>query len=64
LERNNSIDKRPKRLAKVFHTANDFLFLGRGIHYPIAIEGDDEKRSNISSNTPFKSPRPELLYPS
>ena len=26
-------------LAKIFHTANDFLFLGRGIHYPIALEG-------------------------
>ncbi len=26
-------------LAKIFSTANDFLFLGRGIHYPIALEG-------------------------
>jgi glucosamine--fructose-6-phosphate aminotransferase (isomerizing) len=26
-------------LAKLFSTANDFLFLGRGIHYPIALEG-------------------------
>jgi glucosamine--fructose-6-phosphate aminotransferase (isomerizing) len=26
-------------LAKVFSTSNDFLFLGRGIHYPIALEG-------------------------
>ena len=26
-------------LAKIFHTSNDFLFLGRGIHYPIALEG-------------------------
>jgi glutamine---fructose-6-phosphate transaminase (isomerizing) len=26
-------------LAKIYHTANDFLFLGRGIHYPIALEG-------------------------
>jgi glutamine---fructose-6-phosphate transaminase (isomerizing) len=25
--------------SKAFHTANDFLFLGRGIHYPIALEG-------------------------
>ncbi len=28
-----------EELAKIFHTANDFLFLGRGIHYPIALEG-------------------------
>jgi glucosamine--fructose-6-phosphate aminotransferase (isomerizing) len=26
-------------LARIFSTANDFLFLGRGIHYPIALEG-------------------------
>ena len=26
-------------LAKEFHRAQDFLFLGRGIHYPIALEG-------------------------
>ena len=26
-------------LAKSFSTARDFLFLGRGIHYPIALEG-------------------------
>jgi glutamine---fructose-6-phosphate transaminase (isomerizing) len=34
-----SIDDQCQQLAKVFHTANDFLFLGRGIHYPIALEG-------------------------
>jgi len=28
-----------EELAKIFHTADDFLFLGRGIHYPIALEG-------------------------
>ena len=28
-----------EELARIFHTANDFLFLGRGIHYPIALEG-------------------------
>jgi glucosamine--fructose-6-phosphate aminotransferase (isomerizing) len=27
------------QLAKSFSSANDFLFLGRGIHYPIALEG-------------------------
>ena len=28
-----------KSLAKIYATASDFLFLGRGIHYPIALEG-------------------------
>src|SRR6202030_3394284 len=28
-----------EQLARAFSTANDFLFLGRGIHYPIALEG-------------------------
>jgi glutamine---fructose-6-phosphate transaminase (isomerizing) len=28
-----------EELARLFHTSNDFLFLGRGIHYPIALEG-------------------------
>ena len=28
-----------QHLARIFHSANDFLFLGRGIHYPIALEG-------------------------
>jgi glucosamine--fructose-6-phosphate aminotransferase (isomerizing) len=26
-------------LAKIYSNSNDFLFLGRGIHYPIALEG-------------------------
>jgi len=34
-----SVDAQCYELAKAFHTANDFLFLGRGIHYPIALEG-------------------------
>jgi glutamine---fructose-6-phosphate transaminase (isomerizing) len=34
-----SVDDQCFQLAKIFHTANDFLFLGRGIHYPIALEG-------------------------
>src|SRR3984893_11327379 len=34
-----SVDDQCQQLAKSFHTANDFLFLGRGIHYPIALEG-------------------------
>ncbi len=34
-----SIDDQCAELAKSFSTARDFLFLGRGIHYPIALEG-------------------------
>ncbi|MGA2438908.1 MAG: glutamine--fructose-6-phosphate transaminase (isomerizing) [Acidobacteriaceae bacterium] len=34
-----SVDDQCSRLARAFHTSNDFLFLGRGIHYPIALEG-------------------------
>jgi glucosamine--fructose-6-phosphate aminotransferase (isomerizing) len=34
-----SIDDQCCELAKQFSTARDFLFLGRGIHYPIALEG-------------------------
>jgi glutamine---fructose-6-phosphate transaminase (isomerizing) len=32
-------DEKCEELAKRFHRAQDFLFLGRGIHYPIALEG-------------------------
>ncbi len=28
-----------EELAKEYHKASDFLFLGRGVHYPIALEG-------------------------
>jgi glucosamine--fructose-6-phosphate aminotransferase (isomerizing) len=34
-----SLDEQCQHLAKLFHAAHDFLFLGRGIHYPIALEG-------------------------
>ncbi|GGA78866.1 glutamine--fructose-6-phosphate aminotransferase [isomerizing] [Edaphobacter acidisoli] len=34
-----SVDDQCQQLAKIFHNANDFLFLGRGVHYPIALEG-------------------------
>jgi len=34
-----SVDDQCAILAKSFSTAHDFLFLGRGIHYPIALEG-------------------------
>ncbi len=32
-------DEEIEDLAKEYHRAHDFLFLGRGIHYPIALEG-------------------------
>ena len=28
-----------EELAKLYHRAQDFLYLGRGVHYPIALEG-------------------------
>jgi glucosamine--fructose-6-phosphate aminotransferase (isomerizing) len=34
-----SLDRECEALAKPYSTARDFLFLGRGIHYPIALEG-------------------------
>jgi glucosamine--fructose-6-phosphate aminotransferase (isomerizing) len=34
-----SVDDQCCELAKAFSTSQDFLFLGRGIHYPIALEG-------------------------
>jgi glucosamine--fructose-6-phosphate aminotransferase (isomerizing) len=34
-----SVDSQCHQLAKAFSTSNDFLYLGRGIHYPIALEG-------------------------
>jgi len=34
-----SVDDQCDLLAKEFQHARDFLFLGRGIHYPIALEG-------------------------
>jgi len=34
-----SVDAQCCQLAKAFSSAQDFLFLGRGIHYPIALEG-------------------------
>jgi glucosamine--fructose-6-phosphate aminotransferase (isomerizing) len=32
-------DSQCEQLAKIYSNAKDFLFLGRGIHYPIALEG-------------------------
>jgi glucosamine--fructose-6-phosphate aminotransferase (isomerizing) len=32
-------DEEIEELAKQYHRVQDFLFLGRGIHYPIALEG-------------------------
>ena len=34
-----TVDDQCVQLAKEFSSVNDFLFLGRGIHYPIALEG-------------------------
>jgi glucosamine--fructose-6-phosphate aminotransferase (isomerizing) len=34
-----SVDDRCHALARSFSNSRDFLFLGRGIHYPIALEG-------------------------
>ncbi len=34
-----SLDAQCRHLAQLFSSARDFLFLGRGIHYPIALEG-------------------------
>ncbi len=34
-----SLDTQCQNLAAAFATSRDFLFLGRGIHYPIALEG-------------------------
>ena len=33
------IDKQVAQIAKRFYKCDDFLYLGRGIHYPIALEG-------------------------
>jgi glucosamine--fructose-6-phosphate aminotransferase (isomerizing) len=33
------LDTEVERLAHLFHTKADFLYLGRGINYPIALEG-------------------------
>jgi glucosamine--fructose-6-phosphate aminotransferase (isomerizing) len=35
----NSTSDQCERLAKDFSTSRDFLYLGRGIHFPIALEG-------------------------
>lgn len=34
-----AVDSECEKLARVYSNARDFLFLGRGIHYPIALEG-------------------------
>jgi glucosamine--fructose-6-phosphate aminotransferase (isomerizing) len=34
-----SVDAQCHELARAFSASNDFLYLGRGIHYPIALEG-------------------------
>jgi glucosamine--fructose-6-phosphate aminotransferase (isomerizing) len=39
LEHVLTCEEQCEELAKLYHRAQDFLFLGRGIHYPIALEG-------------------------
>jgi glucosamine--fructose-6-phosphate aminotransferase (isomerizing) len=39
LEQVLKLDAATEELAKKYHRVSDFLFLGRGIHYPIALEG-------------------------
>ena len=34
-----ALDSQCEALARIYSNAQDFLFLGRGIHYPIALEG-------------------------
>ncbi|HTZ89398.1 MAG TPA: glutamine--fructose-6-phosphate transaminase (isomerizing) [Alloacidobacterium sp.] len=34
-----TVDSECEKLARIYSNASDFLFLGRGIHYPIALEG-------------------------
>src|SRR5262249_22469683 len=33
-----ALEPQIEQLAREFHAASDFLFLGRGLHYPIALE--------------------------
>jgi glucosamine--fructose-6-phosphate aminotransferase (isomerizing) len=39
LEETLKIAKEMERIAAIFHNRSDFLYLGRGINYPIALEG-------------------------
>ena len=34
-----TVDRECENLAKIYSSARDFLYLGRGIHFPIALEG-------------------------
>ena len=34
-----TVDSECEKLARIYSNVSDFLFLGRGIHYPIALEG-------------------------
>ncbi len=34
-----TLDEQVDSIAKLFYRSGDFLFLGRGVHYPIALEG-------------------------
>ena len=56
-----SVDDQCCQLAKSFSTARDFLFLGRGIHYPIALEGA-LKLKEISYNHAEGYPAGEMKH--
>src|SRR6266550_644077 len=53
-----------ERLGEKYHKVQDFLFLGRAIHYPIAIatQGDEAIR-RLADQTIFIPEAPELLSP-
>ena len=39
IQRALSLERKIENLARDFHSATNFLFLGRGLHYPVALEG-------------------------
>ncbi len=39
IEKTLQLNKSVLKIAKIFHQVRDFLYLGRGINYPIALEG-------------------------
>jgi glucosamine--fructose-6-phosphate aminotransferase (isomerizing) len=39
IQQSLSLEPKIEKQARAFHDARDFLFLGRGLHYPIALEG-------------------------
>ena len=56
-----TVDSECEKLARVYSTARDLLFLGRGIHYPIALEGA-LKLKEISYNHAEGYPAGEMKH--